>query len=192
MNTTHMPFHRVIILGVTLILTLNDSLTVHSFISTPLKCSLKEPKQSQQQFSLPQIPTFFNFNTHNNKNHVTSSSSNRRSVNQPLSNTAIPVQLQQLEDIESKVLVETKSLTSSTNSTNGISNEATTNDEIETLETRSAIMEHALQVKNGELETLNRRNVLLQDVVKKLQLSNRNLLDKVHQLQHEKEGESFT
>ena len=214
MNTTTnniMPYHQVILLGVILILTFNDSFKVHSFIPTctPLKCSLRESKQSQsqQQFSLPQIPTFFNFNTNTNNPNFSSSSSssskkNRRSINQPISNTAIPVQLQQQEETESKFLKETKSLTSHTNSTNGISNGAATttteaankkpNDEkIETLETRSAIMEHALTVKNGELETLNRRNILLQDVVKKLQLSNRNLLDKVHQLQHEKEGESL-
>ena len=49
-------------------------------------------------------------------------------------------------------------------------------------------MEHALQIKNGDLETVNRRNTLLQDVVQKLQVSNRNLLDKIHELQHEKEG----
>mmetsp|Transcript_10995 Transcript_10995/g.16622 ORF Transcript_10995/g.16622 Transcript_10995/m.16622 type:complete len:533 (-) Transcript_10995:2426-4024(-) len=61
-------------------------------------------------------------------------------------------------------------------------------EDMKILQNRSAIMEHALQCKSKELDTMNRRNTLLQDVVKKLQLSNRNLLDKVHQLQHEKEG----
>ena len=49
-------------------------------------------------------------------------------------------------------------------------------------------MEHALELKNEEVSTYQRRNTLLQDVVKKLQVSNRNLLDKIHELQHEKEG----
>lgn len=49
-------------------------------------------------------------------------------------------------------------------------------------------MEHTLELKNEEVSTYQRRNILLQDVVKKLQVSNRNLLDKIHELQHEKEG----
>ena len=51
------------------------------------------------------------------------------------------------------------------------------------------LLQHALKIKSGELDTMVRRNILLQDVVKKLQVSNRHLLDKVHELQHEKEGE---
>ena len=49
-------------------------------------------------------------------------------------------------------------------------------------------MEHALQIKGEELDTNTRRNILLQDVVQKLQVSNRNLLDKIHALKHEREG----
>ena len=62
------------------------------------------------------------------------------------------------------------------------------NERISILQTRNGIMEHALELKNEEVSTYQRRNILLQDVVKKLQVSNRNLLDKIHELQHEKEG----
>ena len=79
-------------------------------------------------------------------------------------------------------------VSSSNNNNNNNNNNNKNENELSVLQTRKAIMEHALQSKINELETFNNRNILLQDVVKKLQISNRNLMDKIHELQHEKEG----
>mmetsp|Transcript_3426 Transcript_3426/g.3998 ORF Transcript_3426/g.3998 Transcript_3426/m.3998 type:complete len:634 (+) Transcript_3426:18-1919(+) len=65
-------------------------------------------------------------------------------------------------------------------------------DETQIYKTRTTILEHALRNKSEELQTLQRRNILLQDVVQKLHLSNRNLLEKINELQKEKEGMHIT
>ena len=147
------------------------------------------------------MPSFFNSIT-STPSTATSSSTisgkrvRRESIIRQPTSTSFPVQLQQQEEVITNdnngatAVLNKEVVPPPTNTTMATTTSPPAQDEkkFETLETRSAIMEHALKVRNEELETLSRRNVLLQDVVKKLQLSNRNLLDKVHQLQHEKEG----
>lgn len=177
--------------GVALLLLSNNPQGVTSFLSTPLRCSLKEPKPAFE-FNLPKnIPSFFAPSTNSMNNHGSMKNNNNNRMAASMSDTfkkptstSFPVQLQ--ESTEKKKETEASTMQVPTKPVNNTV--ASSSAAIDTLETRGAIMEHALQVKNGELETLNRRNVLLQDVVKKLQVSNRNLLDKVHELQHEKEG----
>ncbi len=159
-----------------------DKRVVYSFTTIPLQCSLREPKRQPPQFKVPQIP-FFNTNKivsangNNKANHDSSSSYHK--LKSQIENQGAKQSKQGEDDYVTteNVIGQGKDFQNSNKE-----------DNIKILQNRSAIMEHALQFKSKELDTMNRRNTLLQDVVKKLQLSNRNLLDKVHELQHEKEG----
>jgi hypothetical protein len=155
---------------------------VSSFTSIPLQCSLREPKQpSSFQFNIPQIP-FLNNVSGQGQGHSNAAPVSSKKKNQLQSQSKTGQQ-----DAEKGSTGTNNSDANSINS-NGPNLKPDQSQEIKKLETRTGIMQHALQFKSSELDTMTRRNTLLQDVVKKLHVSNRNLLDKVHQLQHEKEG----
>jgi chromosome segregation ATPase len=154
------------------------------------------------QFNIPQMSSFFNNGSNSNNSSSNSKSKPRKTIAKNRKSSTATLQSQVLQEAETEEIMTSNGMNNNNNNNNKNNNNNNNNnnrnsnkndnnvlqEQIKKLETRTGIMQHAIQLKSGELETVNRRNILLQDVVKKLQVSNRNLLDKVHQLQHEKEG----
>lgn len=60
--------------------------------------------------------------------------------------------------------------------------------ELSRYKTRSAILQHTLQTRQKEYQLQDNKLQILQDVIQKLQSSNRNLLQKIQELQKERDG----